>query len=60
MYYVFLLCSALEDANRAIALDVSWAKGYYRQGRAFAGLKVNMHKLLSIKFLIYILYIHRD
>ncbi|XP_064381949.1 uncharacterized protein LOC135330907 [Halichondria panicea] len=31
--------SALEDANRAIALDVTWAKGYYRRGRAYAGLK---------------------
>ena len=35
------ICSALEDANAALRLDSSWPKGYYRQGRAYAGLKVS-------------------
>ena len=35
------ICSALEDANAALCLDSSWPKGYYRQGRAYAGLKVS-------------------
>lgn len=34
-------CSALEDANTALKLDSHWAKGYYRKGRALAGLKVS-------------------
>ena len=35
------ICSALEDAKAALRLDSSWPKGYYRQGRAYAGLKVS-------------------
>ncbi len=37
------ICSALEDANAALRLDSSWPKGYYRQGRAYAGLKVSQY-----------------
>lgn len=42
-------CSALEDANSALRLDTSWPKGYYRRGRAYAGLKVG--KPLVVQFL---------
>ncbi|CAG5136004.1 unnamed protein product [Candidula unifasciata] len=31
---------ALRDAERAIKLDKEWPKGYFRQGRALAGLKM--------------------
>ncbi|XP_033633177.1 uncharacterized protein LOC117294769 [Asterias rubens] len=31
--------SALKDANRAISLAKEWPKGYFRKGRALAGLK---------------------
>ena len=31
---------ALEDACNAISLKADWPKGYYRKGRALAGLKV--------------------
>lgn len=31
---------ALKDAEKAISLAKSWAKGYFRQGRALAGLKM--------------------
>lgn len=31
---------ALKDADRAITLAKTWAKGYFRQGRALAGLKM--------------------
>ena len=32
---------ALEDACNAISLKADWPKGYYRKGRALAGLKVS-------------------
>ena len=38
--YVCAAVRALEDANAALRLDTSWPKGFYRQGRAYAGLKV--------------------
>ena len=36
----FYTCRALEDACNAISLKPDWPKGYYRKGRALAGLKV--------------------
>ena len=44
-----VLCSALEDAKAALRLDASWPKGYYRQGRAYAGLKVSFRCVLKEK-----------
>ena len=35
------LCRALADANSALRIDVTWAKGFYRRGRGLAGLKVS-------------------
>ena len=32
---------ALKDAEKAISLAKTWAKGFFRQGRALAGLKVS-------------------
>jgi hypothetical protein len=32
---------ALEDAEKAIALEPQWPKGYFRKGRALFGLKVS-------------------
>lgn len=31
---------ALTDAEKCIILNPEWAKGYFRKGRALAGLKV--------------------
>ena len=31
---------ALSDANSALRIDITWAKGFYRRGRGLAGLKV--------------------
>lgn len=35
------LFRALKDAEKAISLAKDWPKGYFRQGRALAGLKVS-------------------
>ena len=32
---------ALKDADRAVKLAPEWPKGYFRKGRALAGLKVS-------------------
>ena len=32
---------ALKDADKAITLAAEWPKGYFRKGRALAGLKVS-------------------
>ena len=45
------ICSALEDAKAALHLDSSWPKGYYRQGRAYAGLKVSIIYNILLLFL---------
>jgi hypothetical protein len=37
----FVENSALRDAEKAITIEQSWPKGYYRKGRALSGLKVN-------------------
>ena len=46
LYLFFVFCfsqnSALKDANRAISLAKEWPKGYFRKGRALAGLKVRL------------------
>ena len=34
------VCRALADANSALKIDILWPKGFYRRGRALAGLKV--------------------
>jgi len=31
---------ALKDANKVISLASDWPKGYFRKGKALAGLKV--------------------
>ena len=41
IYNMFIHFRALKDAERAITLAKTWAKGYFRQGRALAGLKVS-------------------
>jgi len=46
--------SALEDANRAIKLDKSWAKGYYRQGKAYVGLKVEDNTVLYVPLMLHV------
>jgi tetratricopeptide (TPR) repeat protein len=40
---------ALYDANRAIILDPTWPKSYFRKGRALVGLKV-IHFILEKSF----------
>jgi len=32
---------ALKDANKVISLASDWPKGYFRKGKALAGLKVS-------------------
>jgi stress-induced-phosphoprotein 1 len=49
--------SALNDADRAIILDPTWAKSYFRKGRALVGLKVRNQKstpldCISLKFVL--------
>ena len=39
---------ALKDAEKAISLAKDWPKGYFRQGRALAGLKVSLFYLLKV------------
>ena len=34
------VCRALKDAECAVTLAPEWPKGYFRKGRALAGLKV--------------------
>lgn len=36
---------ALQDADVAISLAPDWPKGYFRRGRALAGLKVQSNEL---------------
>lgn len=33
---------ALKDANKVISLASDWPKGYFRKGKALAGLKVSI------------------
>jgi len=40
---------ALQDADVAISLAPDWPKGYFRRGRALAGLKV-LFLMLSTNF----------
>lgn len=42
---------ALRDAEKAISLDKDWPKGYFRKGRALAGLKVS--------FSLAVMYCHK-
>jgi len=37
----FFVSRALKDAEKAVSLAKDWPKGYFRQGRALAGLKVS-------------------
>ena len=39
---VFTVRRALSDAERAIFLAPGWPKGYFRKGRALAGMKVSL------------------
>ena len=38
IYYFY---RALKDADKAVHLAPDWPKGYFRKGRALAGLKVS-------------------
>lgn len=42
---------ALKDAERAILLQKDWPKGYFRKGRALAGLRVRflLKKIYNVK-----------
>lgn len=39
---------ALKDAERAILLQKDWPKGYFRKGRALAGLRVRFLLLKNL------------
>lgn len=39
---VFCFLRALKDAEKAIRLAKDWPKGYFRKGRALAGLNVSI------------------
>ena len=39
-----LFLRALRDADKAISIASDWPKGYFRKGRALAGLKVSNHE----------------
>jgi len=49
MIEMYLYFRALKDAERAISLSRDWPKGYFRQGRALAGLKVSMDICRPVK-----------
>lgn len=38
---LMFLFRALKDAEKAIHLSKEWPKGYFRKGRALAGLRVS-------------------
>ena len=41
-YEMCMFFRASKDADRAISLAPEWPKGYFRKGRALAGLKVSL------------------
>jgi len=44
LHFCILMCAcyrALKDANKVISLASDWPKGYFRKGKALAGLKVS-------------------
>jgi len=44
LHFCILMCAccrALKDANKVISLSSDWPKGYFRKGKALAGLKVS-------------------
>lgn len=49
--FLCFMFRALKDAERAIALAPDWPKGYFRKGRALAGLKVSFYMMRFIFYL---------
>lgn len=43
MVHICVCLRALKDANKVVSLASDWPKGYFRKGKALAGLKVSMH-----------------
>lgn len=40
LHLLYVCRRALKDANKVISLASDWPKGYFRKGKALAGLKV--------------------
>ena len=45
--FVFCYFRALSDADNCIELATEWPKGYFRKGRALAGLKVSILRVCT-------------
>ena len=43
-----LFLRALRDADKAINIASDWPKGYFRKGRALAGLKASNHQTVIL------------
>lgn len=50
---VYNIFRALQDAEHAIFLAPEWPKGYFRKGRALAGIKVVYISLYALTIFIY-------
>lgn len=59
-FFIVFVCRALSDANSALKIDTTWAKGYFRKGRALAGLKVREKLLYMYISLPQLLHVCRD
>jgi len=44
VFFYIVYVRALKDANKVIHLASDWPKGYFRKGKALAGLKVSCLK----------------